>query len=84
MIQNIFGGKMSYQISKYEALKAVLTAEETNQKKLAAKMMQAIRRATRNEIKQNVYTKIYIINEEEKKCFERVSCVCTAFSRDDK
>ena len=84
MIPSAFGGKMSYQISKYVALKAVLSAEESNQKKLAAKMMQAIRRATRNEIKQNVYTKVYIINEEEKKYFERVSCVCTAFSSNDK
>ena len=75
---------MSYQISKYVALKAVLSAEEANEKKLAAKMMQAIRRATRSEIKQNVYTKVYIINEEEKKYFERGSCVCTVLPREDK
>ncbi len=74
---------MSYQIPKYVALKAVLSAEEANQKKLASKMMQAIRRATRNEIKQNAYTKVYIINEEEKRYFESVSCVCTAILSDD-
>lgn len=74
---------MSYQISKYEALKAVLKAEEMNKNKLAFKMMQAIRRAARQEIKCNVYTKVYIISEQEKKVFERVSCGCIIKSTDD-
>lgn len=64
---------MSYQISKYEAIKAVLKAEENNYNKLASKMMQAIRRAARQEINQNIYAKVYIIDENEKKYFDRVS-----------
>lgn len=63
---------MSYQISKYDAIKAMLVAEEQNNNKLALKLMQAIRRATRKEIKQNKYTSIYIINENDKKNFEKV------------
>lgn len=74
---------MSYQISKYEALKAVLKAEETNNNKLAYKMMQVIRRAARQEIKCNVYTKVYVISEQEKKLFERVSCNCIIVPVDD-
>lgn len=64
---------MSYQISKYEAIKAVLRAEENHNDKLALKMMEVIRRATRREISSNLYAKVYIINESEKKYFERVS-----------
>lgn len=64
---------MSYQISKYEAIKAVLKAEESQNNKLALKLMQVIRRAARQEIKCNIYAKVYIINESEKKYFERVS-----------
>jgi len=64
---------MSYQISKYEAIKAVLRAEENHNDKLALKMMEVIRRATRREIRSNIYAKVYIINENEKKYFEKVS-----------
>lgn len=64
---------MSYQISKYEAIRAVLRAEESHNEKLALKMMDVIRRAAKREIKSNVYAKVYIINENEKKHFEKVS-----------
>ena len=72
---------MTYQISKYEAIKAVLKAEENQNDKLASKMMQAIRRAARQEIKCNIYTKFYVINENEKKYFEQVSVYL--FSNED-
>ncbi len=60
---------MSYQISKYEAIKAVLKAEESRNNKRASRMMQIIRRAAREEIKRKIYTNVYIINENEKKYF---------------
>lgn len=72
---------MSYQISKYDAIKAVLKAEESQNNKLASKMMQVIRRAAREEIKCEIYTKVYIIDENEKKYFERVHAIIN--SNDD-
>ena len=65
---------MNYQISKYEAIKAVLNAEKCDNQKLAYKMMQVIRRAVRQEIESNSYTSFYIFNEQEKTIFENVSC----------
>lgn len=65
---------MSYQISKYEAIKAVLKAEESDNIRLVNKMMQVIRRAARYEIKKNSYTGFYILSEQEKKYFENTAC----------
>jgi len=70
---------MSYQISKYDAIKAVLKAEESQSNKLASKMMQVIRRAAREEIKCEIYTKVYIIDENEKKYFERVHAIINSY-----
>lgn len=74
---------MSYQISKYEAIKAVLRAEENHNDKLAIKMMEVIRRAARREIKNNIYAKVYILNEKEKKHFERVSVFLQSIENSD-
>lgn len=61
---------MSYQISKYEAIRAVLKAEESDNIRLVNKMMHVIRRAARSEIKKNNYTGFYTLSEREKKYFE--------------
>ena len=74
---------MSYQISKYEAIKAVLRAEENHNDKLALKLMEVIRRATRREIKSSIYAKVYILNENEKKYFERVSVFLQSIDNGD-
>lgn len=74
---------MSYQISKYDAIKAVLKAEESQNNKLAAKIMQIIRRAAREEIKCEIYTKVYMINENEKKYFERVHPIISSNENDE-
>lgn len=76
MCSNIIGGPegiMSYQISKYEAIKAVLKAEESDNIRLVNKMMRVIRRAARYEIKKNSYTEFYILSEQEKKYFENTT-----------
>ena len=39
-------------------------------------MMQAIRRATRKEIQQNLYRNYYIITERDKKYFEKDIYLC--------
>lgn len=65
---------MNYQISKYDAVKAVLKAEEANNIRLANKLMYVIRRAARHEIQQNSYDEFYILSEREKKYFENVVC----------
>ena len=62
---------MYFKISKYDALKAVIKAEEIDNSKLVYNMMQAIRRATRKEIQQNLYRNYYIITERDKKYFEK-------------
>ena len=67
---------MSYQVSKYEVIKAVLKAEKYDDKKLVCKMMQIIRRAVRDEIEHNSYTEFYVFSEQEKKIFENVSYSC--------
>ena len=67
---------MSYQISKYDAIKAVLQAEESDNIQLVNKMMQVIRRAARQEIKCNTYTKFYVLHESEKKYFEKICSHC--------
>lgn len=67
---------MSIQISKYDAIKAVIRAEETDNK-LAYNMMQAIRRAMRKEMQNNEYNKYYIINEREGKYFKKFLYGCS-------
>ena len=62
---------MSYTISKYDAIKALLKVEKQKHE-LANELMMAIRRAARYEITTNNYKTFYIINEEEKKLFEEV------------
>lgn len=64
---------MKYQISKYEAIKAVLKAEEEKNIKLVNQMMLIIRRAARKEIKQNKYKTYYTINDHDKKYFEKAT-----------
>lgn len=68
---------MSYQISKYEAIKVALAIEERNNIKLMNQLMHTIRRATANEMKTNIYTQYYEINESEKKAFEKALRICT-------
>lgn len=67
---------MYFKISKYDALKAVIKAEEIENSKLVYNMMRAIRRAARKEIDQNLYKSYYIINERDKKYFEKDICRC--------
>ena len=68
---------MSYQISKYDAIKIVLQAEECSSSKLAAKVLQIVQCATSNEIKRKKYSNVYIITENDKKYFEKVSPECS-------
>ena len=63
---------MTYQISKYDAIKVVLKAKD-QQNRLADDLLLAIRRAAKYEITTNNYNMYYIINEKEKKLFEDVS-----------
>lgn len=63
---------MTYQISKYDAIKVVLKAKD-QQNRLADDVLLAVRRAARHEITTNNYNMYYIINEKEKKLFEDVS-----------
>jgi hypothetical protein len=72
-------GKMCYKISKYEAIKAVLQAEEQENIILAHKRMNVIRRAVRDEIKKNIYSTVYCITENEKRAFENSACVILPF-----
>lgn len=67
---------MNYQISKYDAIKAVLKAEECSSDKLAAKVLQIIQRVTNCEIENKNYRNVYIITANEKKYFERISPKC--------
>ena len=60
---------MYIRISKYDAIKAILIAEEKNKDKLVYNMTNAIRRAMRKEIENNEYLEYYIIHEREKKYF---------------
>lgn len=65
---------MTYQISKYDAVKAALKAEEANNIRLANKLMYVIRRAARHEIQQKSYDEFYVLSEREKKYFENAVC----------
>lgn len=71
-----WGDEMSYQISKYDAIKVALQAEESSSNKLARKVLRAIQRAASYEITSKNYSDVYIITENEKKYFERVSPKC--------
>ena len=62
-----------FRISKYDALKAVIKADEIENQKLVYNMMKAIRRAARREIKHNLYQNYYVIGEHEKKYFEKLN-----------
>ena len=64
---------MNYQISKYDAIKVVLKAEKSEDKKLIYNLMQIIRRAARQEIDDNIYNKYYVLNENEIKVFNKLS-----------
>lgn len=70
---------MCYKISKYEAIKAVLQAEEQENTLLAQKRMNVIRRAVRDEIKKSIYSTVYCITEKEKRVFENSACVVLPF-----
>lgn len=71
---------MSYVISKYDAIKAVLKAEK-QKSGLADELMTVVRRAARHEITTNDYNEFYIINEDEKKLFEKVSVVVRLYKK---
>lgn len=64
---------MNYKISKYDAIKVVLKAEKSEDKKLIYNLMQIIRRAARQEIDDNIYNKYYVLNENEIKVFNKLS-----------
>lgn len=67
---------MNYQISKYDAIKVVLKAEKSDNRKLVYDLMQIIRRAARQEIDNNTYNEYYILNENEIKIFNKFSNNC--------
>ena len=64
---------MSFQVLKYDAIKAILEAEESDNINLAYNMLQSILHATRREIKNNCYSKYYIISAHDKKHFKCLS-----------
>lgn len=74
---------MSYQISKYDAVKAALIAEKSCSNNVSEKIQQAIQRAANYEIQKKKYSKMYIITENEKKYFEKVACHCVISAVDD-
>ena len=63
---------MTYQVSKYDAIKAILKAKDQHNR-LADDLLVAVRRAARHEIKTNNYKGFYLIDEQEKMLFEKAS-----------
>lgn len=75
---------MSFQISKYDAIRATLLAEESESRKIQNKLIKFIFDETRHEIKENIYLQYYTIDEKEKDLFEKIikNCVTEVVSEE--
>lgn len=75
---------MSFQISKYDAIRAALLAEESESRKIQNKLIKFIFDETRHEIKENIYLQYYTIDEKEKDLFEKIikNCVTEVVSEE--